>query len=131
YLLVGVIAAGKFIQPTTAGLFPEAFPLPNLPNGDPHPLSGGIPPALGGGGICLIVLCYVFFGGLRGAVWANTFQTIVFMGTGIIAFYMISKNLGGLKEASEAVTASEFGAERLGREGMIGKMQFLSYCFIP
>lgn len=131
YLLVGVIAAGKFIQPTTAGLFPEAFPLPNLPNGDPHPLNGGVPPALGGGVICLIVLCYVFFGGLRGAVWANTFQTIVFMGTGIVAFYMISKNLGGLKEASEAVAASEFGAERLGREGMIGKMQFLSYCFIP
>jgi solute:Na+ symporter, SSS family len=131
YLLVGVIAAGKFIQPTTAGLFPEAFPMPNLPNGNPHPLNGGIPPALGGGVICLIVLFYVFFGGLRGAVWANTFQTIVFMGTGVIAFFMISKNLGGLKEATAAVAASEFGAERLGREGMMGKLQFFSYCFVP
>lgn len=131
YLLVGVIAAGKFIQPTTAGLFPEAFPMPNLPNGNPHPLSGGIPPALGGGVICLIVLFYVFFGGLRGAVWANTFQTIVFMGTGVIAFFMISKNLGGLKEATEAVAASEFGSARLGREGLMGKLQFLSYCFVP
>ncbi|MCB1079925.1 MAG: sodium:solute symporter family protein, partial [Verrucomicrobiae bacterium] len=35
YLLVGVIAAGKFIQPTTAGLFPNAFPMPPLPNGNP------------------------------------------------------------------------------------------------
>ena len=131
YLLVGVIAAGKFIQPTTAGLFPELFPMPNLPNGNPHPLNGGIPPAVGGGVICLIVLFYVFFGGLRGAVWANTFQTIVFMGTGVIAFYMISKNLGGLKAASEAVAASDFGAERLGREGMMSKLQFLSYCFVP
>ena len=131
YLLVGVIAAGKFIQPTTAGLFPNAFPMPNLPNGNPHPLSGGIPPALGGGVICLIVLFYVFFGGLRGAVWANTFQTIVFMGTGAIAFFMISKSLGGLKEASEMVAASDFGAERLGREGMMSKLQFLSYCFVP
>ena len=76
--------------------------MPTLPNGNPHPLNGGIPPALGGGVICLIVLFYVFFGGLRGAVWANTFQTIVFMMTGVIAFYMISKNLGGLKAASEA-----------------------------
>ncbi|MDF1739799.1 MAG: sodium:solute symporter family protein [Verrucomicrobiales bacterium] len=131
YLLVGVIAAGKFIQPTTAGLFMEAFPMPNLPNGNPHPLSGGVPPWLGSGVICLIVLFYVFFGGLRGAVWANTFQTIVFMITGVIAFYMISKNLGGLKSASELVAASDFAADRLAREGLIGKMQFLSYLFIP
>lgn len=131
YLLVGVIAAGKFIQPTTAGLFPEAFPMPPLPNGQPHPLHGGIPPWLGSGVICLIVLFYVFFGGLRGAVWANTFQTIVFMITGVIAFYMISKNLGGLKAAGESVVASEFGSSRLVREGMMGKLEFLSYCFVP
>lgn len=131
YLLVGVIAAGKFIQPTTAGLFPEAFPMPPLPNGQAHPLTGGIPPWLGSGVICLIVLFYVFFGGLRGAVWANTFQTIVFMLTGVIAFYMISKNLGGLKAASESVLASEFAAPRAAREGLIGKLEFLSYCFVP
>lgn len=131
YLLVGVIAAGKFIQPTTAGLFPEAFPLPPLPDGRPHPLSGGIPPAIGGGVICLIVLFYVFFGGLRGAVWANAFQTMVFMATGVIAFWMISRNLGGLRAASEAVAASDFGAPRLAREGMMGKLQFFSYCFVP
>lgn len=131
YLLVGVIAAGKFIQPTTAGLFPDLFPMPALPNGSPHPLAGGIPPWLGSGVICLIVLFYVFFGGLRGAVWANTFQTIVFMVTGVIAFYMISKNLGGLKAATEAVAASEFASMRLSREGMMGKLEFLSYCFVP
>ncbi|MEQ1843166.1 MAG: sodium:solute symporter family protein, partial [Verrucomicrobiales bacterium] len=131
YLLVGVIAAGKFIQPTTAGLFPDAFPMPPLPNGNPHPLNGGIPPWLGSGVICLIVLFYVFFGGLRGAVWANTFQTIVFMVTGVIAFYMISKSLGGLKAASEAVAASEFASARLSREGMMGKLEFLSYAFVP
>ncbi len=131
YLLVGVIAAGKFIQPTTAGLFPEAFPMPPLANGDPHPLSGGIPPWLGSGVICLIVLFYVFFGGLRGAVWANTFQTIVFMVTGVIAFYMISKSLGGLKVASETVAASDFGSARLSREGMMGKLEFLSYALVP
>lgn len=131
YLLVGVIAAGKFIQPTTAGLFPEAFPMPNLPNGNPHPLNGGIPPALGSAVICLIVLFYVFFGGLRGAVWANTFQTIVFMVTGVIAFYMISSNLGGIKAAARLVEESEFASQRLGREGMVGHLQFLSYCFVP
>lgn len=130
YLLVGVIAAGKFIQATTAGLFPDTFPL-LLPNGNLHPLSGGVPPAIGAAVICLIVLFYVFFGGLRGAVWANTFQTLVFMVTGLIAFYMISTRLGGLAAASRAVAQSEFAAPRLAREGMIGQLQFLTYCFIP
>jgi len=131
YLLVGVIAAGKFIQPTTAGLFPEAFPMPPLADGKPHPLNGGIPPWLGSGVICLIVLFYVFFGGLRGAVWANTFQTIVFMATGVIAFLMISKSLGGLKAAGEAVAASDFASPRLAREGMMGHLEFLSYALVP
>ncbi len=131
YLLVGVISAGKFIQPTTAGLFPEVFALPDLANGKPHPLSGGIPPWLGSGAICLIVLFYVFFGGLRGAVWANTFQTLIFMITGVIAFYMISTRLGGLSAASQAVADNVLAAPRLAREGLVGQLQFLSYCFIP
>lgn len=130
YLLVGVISAGKFIQASTKGMFPEAFPLA-LPNGNPHPLSGGIPPEIGGGAICAIVLFYVFFGGLRGAVWANTFQTVVFMITGVIAFWMISSRLGGLSAASQAVLESDFARPRAAREGMIGHAQFLTYCFVP
>ncbi|WP_193211722.1 sodium:solute symporter family protein [Luteolibacter marinus] len=130
YLLVGVISAGKFIQASTKGMFPEQFAL-NLPNGNPHPLSGGIPPELGGAIICGIVLFYVFFGGLRGAVWANTFQTLVFMITGVIAFWMISSRLGGLSAASQAVLDSEFAKPRAAREGLIGQAQFFTYCFIP
>lgn len=125
YLLVGVIAAGKFLQPTTAGAFPELFPH------SVAALSGGIPPWLGSLVICGVVLLYVFFGGLRGAVWANTFQTLVFMTTGVIAFWMISERLGGLAEATRAVAEHEQAASRLGREGQIGHLQFLSYAFIP
>ena len=130
YLLVGVISAGKFIQATTKGMFPEAFPL-TLPTGGDHPLAGGIPPELGGFAICAIVLFYVFFGGLRGAVWANTFQTLVFMITGVLAFWMISSKLGGLAAASQAVLDSDFAKPRAAREGMMGHAQFLTYCFIP
>jgi SSS family solute:Na+ symporter len=130
YLLVGVIAAGKFIQAATKGMFPEAFAL-TLPTGAPHPLSGGIPPELGGGVICAIVLFYVFFGGLRGAVWANVFQTTVFMLTGVIAFWMISQKLGGLAAASQAVLDSDYARPRAAREGMMGHGQFLTYCLIP
>jgi SSS family solute:Na+ symporter len=114
YLLVGVISAGKFLQPTTAGAFPDLFP-----HASPA-LVGGIPPWLGSLLICLVVLFYVFLGGLRGAVWANAFQTIVFMGTGVVAFYMISSKLGGLAEAARLVSEHEFGSSRLAREGHIG-----------
>ena len=51
YLLVGVIAAGKFVQATTAGAFPQWFDLPAIPGPDgtlrPNPLSGGVPFWLG------------------------------------------------------------------------------------
>lgn len=135
YLLVGVIAAGKFLHSTTAGIFPALFPLPDLVLADgtsrPHPLSGGVPPWLGGLVICFVVLFYVFFGGLRGAVWANTFQTIVFLVTGLIAFILISSRLGGLSEAGRMVAESEFGGARLARAGMVGHLQFFSYCLVP
>ena len=129
-----MIAAGKFLHATTAGMFPDTFPLMRtLPDGSSvlHPLSGGLPPEWGGLIICLIVLFYVFFGGLRGAVWANTLQTIVFMITGVIAFYLISTRLGGLAAASEMVANSDFASDRLAREGKMGQLQFFSYFLVP
>jgi len=75
YLLIGIISAGKFVQGTTRGMLGEA----------------GIAPWLTSLVICGVVLSYVFLGGMRSAVWANTFQTIIFIFTGIFAFVMISK----------------------------------------
>ncbi len=37
---------------------------------------------------------------MRGAAWANTFQTLVFMITGLITFVVISQKLGGLAAAT-------------------------------
>jgi SSS family solute:Na+ symporter len=135
YLLVGVIAAGKFVQATTAGAFPQWFALPGIPGPDgtlrPNPLSGGVPYWLGAAVVCLIVLCYVFYGGLRGAVWANTFQTVVFMAAGLVAFWLVAERMGGLAEAGRRVAASAYGAPRLAREGLIGQAQFFSYFLVP
>ena len=50
----------------------------------------GIPPWITGLVICGVVLTYVFLGGVRSTAWANPFQTLVFMFTGIVAFLMIS-----------------------------------------
>ena len=97
YLLIGVIGAGKTILPVTAGAFPELFKVAN------SPFSGGVPAWLSGLVICIVVLAYVFAGGSRGAAWANTFQTIVFMGMGLVAFIFIVGKLGGVNEAAKVV----------------------------
>ena len=96
YLLIGVIGAGKVMGPVTTTAFPEMFP-------------AGIPPWLTGLVVCGVVLAYVFAGGSRAAAWANTFQTIVFMVMGLVAFIFISNALGGLQNAGNVVMRAEGG----------------------
>jgi solute:Na+ symporter, SSS family len=96
YLLIGIIGAGKTLMPVTAGAFPELFPNAATPQ-----FAGGIPIWLTGLVICSVVLTYVFLGGSRGAAWANTFQTLVFMAMGLVAFVFIANSLGGLSNASK------------------------------
>ena len=96
YLLIGIIGAGKTIEPVTAGAFPTFFTNPSAP-----PWLGGIPPWLTGLVVCLVVLSYVFMGGSRGAAFANTFQTIVFMVMGVVAFIFIINALGGIENAGK------------------------------
>lgn len=97
YLLIGVISSGTVIQNVTAGAFPETF------HYEAARLNGSVPYWLGAGVICLVVLFYVFFGGVRGTAWANAFQTIVFIVLGAVAFFAISGELGGPVEATKLV----------------------------
>ena len=96
YLLIGIIGAGKVIEPVTAGAFPSLFVNPTI-----AAWTGGVPPWLSGLVICLVVLTYVFIGGSRGAAIANAFQTLVFMGMGMVAFYFVVQSLGGLEQAGK------------------------------
>ena len=125
YLLVGLIAAGAAISALTGpigprpGYFPELF----------AETGGAIPKWLSHMVIACVVLIYVFLGGVRSTAWANTFQTIVFMLTGLLTITLIAKALGGVSAASESV--AKVMPERLAREGQIGHLQFLTYAFIP
>jgi SSS family solute:Na+ symporter len=94
------------------------------------PPTGAVPYEAGMALICLVVLFYVFFGGMRATAWANTMQTLVFMVMGVIAFIVIKNGLGGAEVATQDLLASP-GADRASREGLLGKVQFLTYCFIP
>ena len=119
YLLIGVMGAGAVVGGISRGMFPQALAATD----------GAVPSWLTGLVICAVVLLYVFLAGVRGAAWANTFQTLVFMITGLIAFFLIAKALGGMSSASLAVEAE--APSKLAREGEIGRLQFFSYCFIP
>ncbi len=119
YLLIGLLGAGSVIGGVTKGMFPETF----------TDTAGAVPKWLTGLVICSVVLYYVFYGGVRGAAWANTFQTLVFMTTGVIIFVLIAKALGGLEAASQKV--AEVSPKHLMREGMIHKREFLTYFFVP
>lgn len=123
YLLMGLLGAGGVIRSITSGAFPELFTHAN------PALNGGIPPWLTGLVISLVVLVYIFAGGVRGAAWANTFQTIVFMIMGVVAFFLISNKLGGAAAATQAVMDAH--PEKLIRGDKITQLHFLTYCFVP
>jgi len=128
YLLIGVIGAGKTLLGITGpkgqkpGMFPELF----------ESYGGAVPPWLTGIVICLVVLCYIFAGGSRAAAWANTFQTLVFMSMGLLAFYLISDRLGGLSAAiKQADPAHLVRSVSGGGEVGVPPLMFFTYMFIP
>ena len=128
YLLIGLVGAGAVVRGTTVGMFPGTFPGVTGPDGGVL-FAGAVPPWLTGLVVSSVVLGYVFSGGLRAAAWANAFQTVVFMATGCVAFWLIARALGGAEAASRAVL--ERTPEHLSRAGRIGHGQFVTYALVP
>ncbi|MEM6980424.1 MAG: sodium:solute symporter family protein [Planctomycetota bacterium] len=133
YLLIGVISGGAVMQAMTAGLAPDLFEVMK-PDGSgiDRALSGGIPPQYGSLIICVVVLVYVFFGGMRGTTWANTFQTLVFMVLGVVTFYVIARKLGGGDSLIESMrTLSESLPEEKSTRSDMSKLKFFTYLLVP
>ncbi len=124
YLLLGVVGGGAVVNGVTAGTFsqPGWLVADNL----------GVPPWLASAAICGVVLTYVFLGGMRGAAWANTFQTGVFMVLGLLTFVVVANAIGGgdglfenMRNASQAVSEANLTRAK------IPKPIFFSFLFIP
>ncbi len=128
YLLAGIIGAGTVVNVFTAGAFPSIFP--GGPN-TPPPMVGAIPNWLGSLVICAVVLVYVFFGGMRGTAWANTFQTLAFMILGIITFFVIANGLGKASMMENMQAVSEQVQEKWTTRTGVSKTVFFTYLFIP
>ena len=92
--------------------------------------NGRVPFWVGGGIVSLVVMSYVFFGGMRGTAWVNTFQTVLFLSFGAIAIAVVGAGMGGFRAAMESLLSSPSSAPLLTRE-RVSPFYFLSYTFIP
>ncbi len=76
YIIIGVMGGGETLEGVSNGF---------------------VPYWLGGLIVALVVMSYVFFGGMRGTAWVNTLQTIMFLVFGSIAFIVVARGMGGLE----------------------------------
>ena len=109
YIIIGVIGGGTTLNVISGGL---------------------VPYWLGGLVVACVVMSYVFFGGMRGTAWVNTFQTTLFLGFGTIAVLVIGAGMGGFTETVNALAANVRTAPLLTRE-RVSPLFFLSYTFNP
>ncbi len=94
-------------------------------------VSGGLIPYWAGGAlVALVVMSYVFFGGMRGTAWVNTFQTSLFLVFGLITMAVIANGMGGFREAVDRIAAEASTSFLLTRE-RVSPLYFFSYTFIP
>jgi len=146
YLLIGVMASGSVINGVTQGeivagevidpTFSEGTFPAFLEQGSRgfaiDGSKGGVPRQLGSLLICVVVLIYVFVGGMRGTAWANAFQTMVFMVLGIITFYVIATRLGGQNTLLENLrTVAERVPFEKATRAEVSKLQFFTYMLVP
>jgi SSS family solute:Na+ symporter len=106
YLLIGVMGSGLTLNEISGGRIPQ--------------WAGSL-------AVCLVVMGYVTYGGLRGTAWANTFQTLVFMVLGGLSYVWIVRSLGGLDAALERVAESRPDLLRM----EIAPLEVLTYTCIP
>lgn len=80
--------------------------------------------------VALVVTINVFFGGMRGVVWVNAFQTVLFLLFGAVAVIAISRSVPGGYGALFSRMAETPAGALLARD-RIPAEEFWSYTFIP
>jgi SSS family solute:Na+ symporter len=109
YIIIGVMGGGTTLSAVSGGAVPYWF---------------------GGALVAIVVMSYVFFGGMRGTAWVNTVQTVLFLSFGAIAIVVIGYGMGGFGPAITGMRETPGLSALLTRERISEKF-FLSYMFIP
>jgi len=133
YIVIGVMGGGATLEALSTVMGPDGKPLMAevVRNGQTVlEMQHWVPYEVGGAIVALVVMSYVFFGGMRGTAWVNTFQTIMFLCFGTLAFFLISRDVGGFDQVMHRLGANPKTAALLTRE-RIPQAEFLSYFLIP
>ena len=96
YIIIGVMGGGETLEGVSGG---------------------AVPYWIGGAVVALVVMSYVFFGGMRGTAWVNTMQTLMFLVFGTIAFAIIAHGIGGfgntVQQMADTLHAQPLAASRI------------------
>lgn len=133
YIIIGIMGGGHTLEALTTVMGPDGKPVMEevIRNGQTvTQAKHWVSYEVGGAVVALVVMSYVFFGGMRGTAWVNTFQTVLFLGFGALAFALISKNLGGFDRIMAEMAADPKTAPLLTRQ-RIPVAEFFSYTLIP
>ena len=109
YIVIAVMGGGTTLNAVSGGLVPYWF---------------------GGLLVAVVVMSYVFFGGMRGTAWVNTFQTVLFLTFGAVAIVFIGVSIGGFPQAMQQLLDSPDTAALMTRERVSPRF-FFSYMLIP
>jgi solute:Na+ symporter, SSS family len=118
YIIIGVMGGGQTLEAVSTTIGPD---------GQPHAFFSY---EIGGAIVALVIMSYVFFGGMRGTAWVNAFQTLLFLSFGAAAFFTISRNLGGFDEVVAKLAGDPKTAPLLTRQ-RIPTEEFFGYTLIP
>lgn len=120
YLIISIVGGGTILSALTDGRIS-------------YPIGGAV--------VAIIVMATVFFGGLRGAVWVNVLQTLLFIAFGLVAFGWIGSHLqGGFTGAVQKMIddpSNHLAPNAMGKAGTlmtrerISWAMFLSFMLIP
>ena len=133
YIIIGVMGGGHTLEAITTVLGPDGKPVLREVIRDGRTLletQHWVSYEAGGAVVALVVMTYVFFGGMRGTAWVNALQTSMFLIFGSLAFVLIARNLGGLDQIMASLAAEPATASLLNRQ-RIPMEEFFSYTFIP
>jgi solute:Na+ symporter, SSS family len=108
YIIIGIMGGGTTLYTISGGLVPYWF---------------------GGAIVALVVMSYVFFGGMRGTAWVNTFQTVLFLAFGAVALVVIGVGMGGFSTAAQSLQAP--ATQWLLTRERVSPYYYFSYTFIP
>ena len=133
YIIIGVMGGGEVMESLTTITGPDGKPIlfDVLVDGKTvQEQHHWISYEFGGALVALVVMSYVFFGGMRGTAWVNAFQVVLFLSFGGVAVVLISNALGGFDQMMAQITSSKSLGSLLSRE-RISQQEFFSYMFIP